>query len=163
MAYVINFCFFFWLLWWVNDFIINIIIVYYNPFANGPGDRGSVLGRVIPKTQKWYLIPPCLRLGIIRYWSRVKWNNPGNGLAPFPTPKCSRYWKGSLRVTPPDYGRQLYLLYFTIFLFSVFQIYKTNRATRRSPVRRSNITNDCYIINLFSDILIFDSLICLFY
>ena len=22
-------------------------------FANGPGDRGSIPGRVIPKTQKW--------------------------------------------------------------------------------------------------------------
>ena len=30
-------------------------------FANGPGDQGS-----IPKTQKWYLILPCLALSIIR-------------------------------------------------------------------------------------------------
>ena len=29
-------------------------------FANGPGDRGSVPSRVIPMTQKWYLMPPCL-------------------------------------------------------------------------------------------------------
>ena len=29
-------------------------------FANGLGDRGSIPGRVIPKAQKWYLIPPCL-------------------------------------------------------------------------------------------------------
>ena len=25
-------------------------------FTNGPEDRGSVAGRVIPKTQKWFLI-----------------------------------------------------------------------------------------------------------
>ena len=25
-------------------------------FANGPGDLGSIPGRVIPKTQKWYLM-----------------------------------------------------------------------------------------------------------
>ena len=35
-------------------------------FANGPGDRGSIPGRVIPKTKKWYLMPPCLTLSIIR-------------------------------------------------------------------------------------------------
>ena len=29
-------------------------------FSNGPGDRGLIPGRVIPKTQKWYLMPPCL-------------------------------------------------------------------------------------------------------
>ena len=27
---------------------------------------GSIPGRVIPKTQKWYLMPPCLKLSIIR-------------------------------------------------------------------------------------------------
>ena len=58
-------------------------------FAEGPEDLGSITGRVIPK--KWYLIPPCLRLSIIRYVSRVKWINPGNGVAPYPTPQCSSY------------------------------------------------------------------------
>ena len=28
-------------------------------FANGSGDLSSIPGRVIPKTLKWYLIPPC--------------------------------------------------------------------------------------------------------
>ena len=42
-------------------------------FANGPGDRVSIPGGVIPKTFKeWYLIPPCLTLCIIRCVSRVK-------------------------------------------------------------------------------------------
>ena len=49
------------------------------------------------------------KLSIIRYVSRVKWSNPGSGEAPFPTPTCNRYWKGSLRVAL-DYGRQLYLV-----------------------------------------------------
>ena len=70
-------------------------------------DLGSIPGRVIPKTQKWYLMPPCLTLSIIRYRSRVKWSNPGKGIAPSPTPWCSSYRKGSLQVTL-DYGRQLY-------------------------------------------------------
>ena len=78
--------------------------------TNGPGDLGSIPGRVIPKTQKWYLMPPCLTLSIIKYGSRVKWSNPGKGVAPSPTPCCSSYRKGSLRVTL-GYGCQLtYLL-----------------------------------------------------
>ena len=37
------------------------------------------------RLKKWYLMPPCLTLSIIRYGSRVKWSNPGKGVAPFPT------------------------------------------------------------------------------
>ena len=55
---------------------------------------------------KWYLIPPCLTLSNIRYVSRVKWSNPGKGVAPSPTPQCNSDWKGSLLVAL-DYGRQL--------------------------------------------------------
>ena len=73
-------------------------------FTNGPGDWGSIPGRVIPKTLKWYLIPPCLTLSIIRYGSKVKWSNIGNGVAIFPVLR-----KGSLRVTL-DHSRQLYFL-----------------------------------------------------
>ena len=29
------------------------------------------------KDFKWYLIPPCQTLSIIRYGSRIKWSNPG--------------------------------------------------------------------------------------
>ena len=47
---------------------------------------------------KWYLIPLCLTLSNIRYVLRVKWSNPGKGVAPSPTPRCSSYWKGSLLV-----------------------------------------------------------------
>ena len=35
-------------------------------FTSGPGDRGSIPGQVIPKTQKWYLMPPCFTLSIIK-------------------------------------------------------------------------------------------------
>ena len=31
-------------------------------------------------------MPPCLTLSIIMYVSRVKWSNPGKGVAPSPTP-----------------------------------------------------------------------------
>ena len=38
------------------------------------------------RLKKWYFMPHCLTLSIIRYISRVKWSNLGNGVAPFPTP-----------------------------------------------------------------------------
>ena len=60
------------------------------------------------RLKKWHLILPSLTLSIIRYGSRVKWSNPGEGVAPSPTPRCSSFWKGSLRVVL-DKGHQLYL------------------------------------------------------
>ena len=63
------------------------------------------------RLKKWYLMSPCLTLSIIGYESRVKWSNPGRGVAPFSTPWCSSYWKGSLRV-PLDYSRQLYFYFY---------------------------------------------------
>ena len=47
------------------------------------------------RLKKWYLLPPCLTLSIIRYGSRVKWSNPGKGVAHSPTPWCSSYRKGA--------------------------------------------------------------------
>ena len=35
-------------------------------FAKYLGDRGSISCRVIPKIKKWYLMPACLTLSIIR-------------------------------------------------------------------------------------------------
>ena len=69
-------------------------------FVNSPGDRVSIPGRVIPKTQKIELDAWC----IIRYRSMVKRSNLRKGVAPLPTPWCSSLWKGSLQITL-DYGR----------------------------------------------------------
>ena len=60
---------------------------------------------------KWYLKPSCLTLSNIRCVSRVKWSNPGKGVAPFPIPWWSSYRKGSHRVTL-DYSRQLYFTFY---------------------------------------------------
>ena len=49
---------------------------------------------------------PCLTLSIIKKGSRVKWSNPGKWVAPSPTPWCSSYWKGGVRVAL-DYSRLL--------------------------------------------------------
>ena len=78
-------------------------------FANVPGDLGSILGRVIPKTLKMVLDTSLLN-SFIRYVSRVKWSNPGKGVAPSPTLRCSSYWKGGLLVAL-DYRRQLHFFY----------------------------------------------------
>ena len=61
------------------------------------------------RLKKWFLIPTFLTLSIIRYRSRVKWSNPGKGVASSPTPQCCSYWKRSLQVTL-DLGHQLYVL-----------------------------------------------------
>ena len=91
-------------------------------FANGPEDLCSISGRVIPK-KKWYLISPCLALSIIRYVSRIKWSNPGKGVAPSPTPQCSSYWKGSFQEAL-NYGYQLYFYYnVLVFIFQAFYSY----------------------------------------
>ena len=81
-------------------------------FANGPEAWVQSQVASYQRLLKWYLIPPCLTSSIIRNVSRVKWSNPEKGVDPFPTPKRSSYWKGSLLVAL-DYGRQLYF-YFTL-------------------------------------------------
>ena len=70
-------------------------------FTNGLGDRGSILGRVIPKTQKMVL--DAILLNTQHYKVRIKgeveqskWMN---GVTPSPIPWCCSYWKWSLRVT----------------------------------------------------------------
>ena len=77
--------------------------------ANGPGDMDLIYGHIIPKTLKWYLIPPCLTLSNTRYILMVKWSNPGKGVASSPTPRCCSYWNGVPLVTL-DYSHQLYFL-----------------------------------------------------
>ena len=70
--------------------------------------------------KKWYLIPPCSTLSIIKYGSRVKWSNSRKVVAPSPTSRCSSYWKGSL-LFALDYGRQLYFTIFTSYIYLFFR------------------------------------------
>ena len=58
-------------------------------FANCPGDWGSIPGRVIPKNQKMVL--DVVLLNSYHYKVRVEWSNPGNGVAPSATPRCSSF------------------------------------------------------------------------
>ena len=81
------------------------LVVECSPMGWETGVQSQV--ELYQRLKKWYLIPPCLTLSIIRYVSRVKWSNPGKGVAPSPTPQCSSYWKGSFRGAL-DYSHQLY-------------------------------------------------------
>ena len=82
-------------------------------FANGPGDLGSIPGRVIPKTQKMVLDTSLLNTQHYKVRIKGKVEQSREGVAPSPTPWCSSYRKGSLRVTL-DYGRPLYFFYLYI-------------------------------------------------
>ena len=61
-------------------------------FANSLGNRGSILGWVVPKTQKMELSAS------LQYKVRIKgkWRNTEKGIAPSTTPWCSSYWKGNI-------------------------------------------------------------------
>ena len=98
------------------------------------------------RLKKWYSMPPCLTLSIIRYGSMVKWCNPGKGVAPSPTPWCCSYRKGSLRVTL-DYGRQLYftICYQVFYLLQIF-------CTQLNGFTFSNLVNS-YVILKFQLII----------
>ena len=75
-------------------------------FANGPENRGSISGRVIPKTPKIVLDTSMLNTQYYKVHFKGKLDQFMEWVAPSPTPQCSRYWKGSFRVAL-DYGRQL--------------------------------------------------------
>ena len=89
-------------------------------FANGPGDLGSIPGRVIPKTFKMVL--DISLLSNISYVSRVKWSNPGNGIAPYPTlplgvvaTEKGAFWSPSTTVANLTFYFLFYLLCILIF------------------------------------------------
>ena len=86
-------------------------------FANGPGDLGSIPGRVIPKTQKMVLDASLLSTQHYKVRIKGKVEQSMEGVAPSPTHWCSSYRKGSLRVTL-DYGRQLYFLLWLIKIWA---------------------------------------------
>ena len=122
-------------------FVVHQLFLLDYVFANGPGDKGSIPYRVIPKTQKWYLISPCLTFSIIRYRSRIKWSNQKKGVAPSSTPQCCSYWKGSLWFAL-EYGCQLYQSRRETIIQSQVESYQTfTNDTWFNP--KSSHTKDC--------------------
>ena len=95
---------------------LHMYIYVHLVFANGPGDLGSIPGRVIPKTQKMVLDASLLNTQHYKVRIKGKVEQSREGVAPSPTPWCSSYRKGNLRVTL-DYGRQLYFTYLYIYIY----------------------------------------------
>ena len=60
-------------------------------FINSNGDRGSMLGRVVPKTQKIVLNDTLLNTQHYKVSIKGKMEQSREGVAPFPTPWCSSY------------------------------------------------------------------------
>ena len=77
-------------------------------FINGPGNLGSILDRVIPKTKK--IVLDASFLNTQHYKVRIKGRVEQSWEKRSALPWFSSYRKGSLRVTL-DYSCQLYLLY----------------------------------------------------
>ena len=70
--------------------------IYTGQLTNGledrpwPGRQGfNPWSNHTKKLKQLYLMPPCLKLSIIRYVSRVKRCRPRKGVAPCPTTRCS--------------------------------------------------------------------------
>ena len=85
------------------------------------------------RLKKWYLMPPCLTLRIIRYGSRVKWSNPGKGVAPTPTPRCSKLSKRE----PSGHPR----LWSPTLLISVYFVtYQRNLGYLKQFILNQNLT-----------------------
>ena len=66
------------------------------------------------------MIPPCLALSNIRYVSRVKWSNPGEGVAPIPTP---RWREASEKGAFWSSSNMLANLYICILIYIYIYIY----------------------------------------
>ena len=71
-----------------------------------PMDRKTGILSRVESYQKLVLDTSLLNTQHYKVLSRVKWSNPGKGVVPSPTHRCSSHRKGSLRVAL-DYSRQL--------------------------------------------------------
>ena len=107
-------------------------------FANGPGDLGSIPGRVIPKTQKMVFDVFLLNTQHYKVGIKGKVEQSRERCSALPTLWCSSYRKGSPRVTL-DFGRQLYLLYYIYIYMYLYACVWVWVCTFRSHLER--VTN----------------------
>ena len=70
----------------------------------------------LPKTLKMVIDTSLPNTRQYKVRTEGKVDQSGKGVAPSPTLRCCRYWKGSLLVAL-DYCRQLYLLYIYIYIY----------------------------------------------
>ena len=93
------------------------------------------------RLKTWYFTSPCLTLTNIRHGSRIKWNNPGKGVAPFPTFCWSSYWEGAF-VSLSTTVSQFISLYIYIY------IYRCSVWSVRVTCRKETITDAGYVDNI---------------
>ena len=94
-------------------FLYRPIGIIVTVFTNGPGDQVESYRRF----KKWYLMPPCLTLSILRCESRVKWGNTGKGVALSPT--CSSSRKGK-PLRHPRLRSPTFFTYYFIYCLSSY-------------------------------------------
>ena len=78
------------LLNYLNSYLVFTFLFFNSIFESGPLAKWVACSQMVrvqyqvesyQSLKKWYLILPCLTLSTIRKGSRVKWSNPGNGVA----------------------------------------------------------------------------------
>ena len=89
---------------YIYIYILPDIGLAVRVFANGPGDLGSIPGRVISKTQKMVLDASLLNTQHYKVRIKGKVEQSRERSSALPYTWCSSYRKGSLRDTL-DYGR----------------------------------------------------------
>ena len=108
------------------------------------------------RLKKWYLMPPCLTLSIIRYGSRIKWSNPGKWETPSPTPWWSSYRKGAFELLSTNVAN------FTLYIHIYIYIYNSSGFVSLYTIKFKCRCNNCFgkyncISNLKIDIIIYCS------
>ena len=80
---------------WIQLFSFQLWGIKYNFLSYWyVSDIGMMVQSQIKSYQrlkKRYLVIPCFTLSIMRYESKIKWNNPGKGETPSPTLWCCSY------------------------------------------------------------------------
>ena len=66
---------------------IKGVYLFLDYFTNSLGELDSIPGQVIPKTQKIVFDNSLLSTQHYIVWIKGKWNNPGKGVMPSPTPE----------------------------------------------------------------------------
>ena len=80
-------------------------------FTNGGEDSGSILGQVIPKTQKMEVDASLLNTQHYKVLIKDKWSSPGKGVAPSTVFQWSSFWKGAFRLPSTMVSQFIYLCY----------------------------------------------------
>ena len=81
----------------IYNFLHICIGIMVRVFTNGPKNKSSIPGWVLPKTQKMTLDFSILNTQYYKVRIKCQWKNPGKWVASSPTPRCSSYGIVSIR------------------------------------------------------------------